>query len=372
MSEEKVGSITQDELLAELHRRGYDDVTERQIADWRRRELLPPFDVKGGGRGRSRGRERSSWSNGKLVFNQALWVRELLQIYGNVESIRLPLFLLGYPIPLRYVREVLGGPLNEIAEGIAEALGDTDRVGGEIEDLVEETAYQNVEELRRAGAGGLMMPQHSLEAFLNVFVNEEYDLNDGAFELGVEEMEIYERAMHERCAAALTAEGLGGADLSRQGDSPMTFFDRAPFIKRYFSLHQLKLAVDECTEDDLRAVRRDLYFMREMGLVIRKVIATLASEMPEECKPKRADTIRSVLSVGGLLVLADLSLRRNGFGQAIDHFLPVALKELREGYTEEVERELVEASKVIPEFVETFFPKMVNFIIQEAQVGHRQ
>ncbi|MDT7779447.1 MAG: hypothetical protein QOC99_1959 [Acidobacteriota bacterium] len=49
MSEEKVGSLTQDELLAELHRRGYDDVTERQIADWRRKELLPPFDVIGGG-----------------------------------------------------------------------------------------------------------------------------------------------------------------------------------------------------------------------------------------------------------------------------------------------------------------------------------
>ncbi len=102
------------------------------------------------------------------------------------------------------------------------------------------------------------------------------------------------------------------------------------------------------------------------------MIATLTSELPEEYKPKRADTIRSVLSVGGLLVLADLSLRRNGFGQTIDYFLPVALKELREGYTEEVERELVEASKVIPQFVETFFPKMVNFIIQEAQVGHRQ
>jgi hypothetical protein len=49
MTDEKVGSLTQDELLAELHRRGYDDVTERQIADWRRKELLPPFDVIGGG-----------------------------------------------------------------------------------------------------------------------------------------------------------------------------------------------------------------------------------------------------------------------------------------------------------------------------------
>src|SRR5215213_623041 len=372
MSEEKVGSLTQDELLAELHRHGYDDVTERQIADWRRRELLAPFDVKGGGRGRSRGRERSAWSDGKLVFNQALWVRELLQIYGSVESVRLPLFVLGYPVPLRHVREVLGGPLNEIAEGIAGAIEDRARAGGEIEDLVEEAASHNVEEMRRAGAEALLIPQHSLEAFLNVFMNEEYDLDDGAFELGAEELEAYESAMQERCEAALAAEGLGDVDLARQGRSLTSFFDRAPFIKRYLSLHQLRLAVNECTDDDLRAVRRDLCFMREMALMIRKVITLLTSEVPAEYRPERAGTLRSVLCVGGLLVLADLSLRRNGFGHAIDYLLPAALKELREGLTEEVERQLVEVSKFIPDIIETSTAMMMNIFTREAQSGQRQ
>jgi hypothetical protein len=258
MSDERVGSLTQDELLTKLHRHGYDDITERQIADWRRRELLPPFDITGGGRGRRRGRERSSWSNGKLIFNQTLWVRELLQIYGSVESVRLPLFVLGYPIPLRHMREILGGPLNEIAESIAESIENQARASGEIEDLIEEMASCNVEEMRRAGAEALLIPQHSLEAFLNVFVNQGYDLADGAFELGVEELKAYEDAMQQRCADVLAAGGLGDVDLARQDSSLMSFFDRAPFIKQYFSLHQIKLAVDECTDDDLRAVQRDM------------------------------------------------------------------------------------------------------------------
>lgn len=41
MSDKRIGSLTQDGLVAEMHRRGYDDVTERQVADWRRKELLP-------------------------------------------------------------------------------------------------------------------------------------------------------------------------------------------------------------------------------------------------------------------------------------------------------------------------------------------
>jgi hypothetical protein len=372
MSDEKVGSLTQDELLAELHRRGYDDVTERQIAEWRRRELLPPFDVKGGGRGRSRGRARSLWSDGKLVFDQTLKVRELLQIYGNVESVRLPLFVLGYSVPLRHVRAVLGEPLNELAQGIAEAVENEARAGGEIEDLIEEAASHNVEELRCAGAEVLLIPQHSLEAFLNVFVNEEYDLDDGAFELGAEELEAYESAMLERCSAALAAEGLGDIALARQDSSLLSFFDRAPFIKKYLSVHQLKLAIDECTDEDLLAIQRDLSYLREMALLAHRIIMTLTSQMPKEYRLAMADILRPVLSIGGLLVLADLSLRRYGFGPAIDYFLPAALQEFREGITDEVERELVEASKLIPEAMETYGPVLLNLFIQESQTGQGQ
>jgi hypothetical protein len=284
-----------------------------------------------------------------------------------VERVRLPLWVLGYPVPLRHVRGVLGEPLKEIAAGIAEAIENKARASGEIEDLIEEAAYQNVEEMRRAGAEALLMPQHTLEAFLNVFFNQGYDLTDGAFELGAEELKEYESVMRQRCADALAAEGLGDADLARQDSSLMDFFDRAPFIKQYFSLHQLKLAVDECTDDDLRAVQRDLCFLRGMALVVRKIITIITSEIPAEYKPARADILRPILSVCGLLVLTDLSLRRNGFAQAIDNLLPVALREFQQGFTQEMERELVEVSKVIPDAIETYGPMVMNFLIREVQ-----
>jgi hypothetical protein len=280
--------------------------------------------------------------------------------------------VLGCPVPLNLVREALGEPLNEIAASIADAIENEARATGEIEDLIEEAAYQNVEKMRRAGAEALMMPQHSLEAFLNVFMNQGYDLTDGAFELGAEELKEYENAMRQRYAAALAVEGLSDVYLARQDSSLTSFFDRAPFIKQYFSIHQLKLAVDECTDDDLRAVQRDLYFLREMALLARKIITILTSEIPAEYKPVRADILRPILGVGGLLVLADLSLRRNGFAQAIDYLLPVALQEFQQGFTEEMERELAKVSKAVPDAIETYGPMIVNLFVQELQSGQRE
>lgn len=371
MRDGKIGTLTQDDLVAELQRRGYNDVTVRQVANWRRKELLPAFDVIGHGRGQRRGRSRSSWSNGEAVLNQVLWVRELLQIYGSIESIRLPLWVLGYPIPFERVREALGGPLNQIVDDFTDAIENESRASGEIEDIIEGATYNQVEEMRRAGAEMLLMPQHSLEALLNVFMNQGYDLTDGAFELGVEELKEYESAMRQR-HAALAAEGLSGAYLIRQDGGLGSLFDRAPFIKQYFSLHQLKLAVDECADGDLRAIQRDLYLLREMALLVRNIITIFTREIPAEYKPEEADILRPILSAGKLLILADLSLRRNGFAQVIDCYLPEVLREFQKWFTEEVERELVEVSKIVPDVIETYVPIIVNNLIQELQGGRRE
>jgi DNA-binding transcriptional MerR regulator len=369
MGEERRREMTQAELLTEMHKLGCNNVTERQLADWRRKDLLPPFDVMGGGQGQGRGRERSSWTNGESVLDQALWVRELMQIYRSMESVRLPLWVLGYPVPLKRVREALGGPLNEIANDIADAIENEARASGEIEDMIEEVTFYHVEEMRREGAKALPLPQHSLEAFINIFLNQDYDLTDGAFELGIEELREYEAALRQRQDAALAAEGFGDADPARQDDSLLKFIERAPFIKQYFSLHQLKQAVDECTDGDLRAVQRDLSYLRGMALLLCKIITILTREIPAEYHPSRADNLQPILSAAGLVILADLSLRRHGFAREIDYFLPEALRRFQQQFTEEMERELVEASKQIPEIIETCIPIIVNTFLQESQAG---
>lgn len=56
---------------------------------------------------------------------------------------------------------------------------------------------------------------------------------------------------------------------------------------------------------------------------------------------------------------------------AIDYLLPMMLREFREKLTEEVERELIEASKLIPEAIETYGPMVVNLFVREVQPSAR-
>ncbi len=95
MQQNESKTLTQDELVAELHDLGFSGVTARRVAAWRKHDLLPPFDRIGGGRGRSRGRESSAW-----MLGEAASVHELLKIYKGFDDLYLPLLMLGYRVPL--------------------------------------------------------------------------------------------------------------------------------------------------------------------------------------------------------------------------------------------------------------------------------
>src|SRR5215475_4889851 len=99
---EKTG-LLQEELLQELHRRGYVDVKLRQIIDWRFRGVLPAFDFQGAGRGRSSGRLPSQWSNPHTIIEHAVWITELLNLYGSYKQVYVPLWLLGYQIEPHHI-----------------------------------------------------------------------------------------------------------------------------------------------------------------------------------------------------------------------------------------------------------------------------
>src|ERR1043165_4824664 len=104
MEENESNIFTQDEVVAGLHKRGYTNVNKRWVALLRTNELLPPFDVMGRGRGKSRGRESSAWSNGEAVMEQAVQVCDLFKIYKHLDDLHLPLWMLGYDVPLKRAR----------------------------------------------------------------------------------------------------------------------------------------------------------------------------------------------------------------------------------------------------------------------------
>lgn len=91
--------ITTAHLVEEMSRRGRP-VTARRLVDWRRRELLPPLVVRGAGRGRG---VRYAWPSAR-VLDQAEAVDELISGLRRVSRIYLPLWLLGFDVPVRRVR----------------------------------------------------------------------------------------------------------------------------------------------------------------------------------------------------------------------------------------------------------------------------
>jgi hypothetical protein len=155
MERNKSEFLTQDGLVAELHKLGYSDVTKRRVASWRANDLLPSFYMIGGGRGQRRGRESSAWAHREEVVNQAAWVYELLKIYKGVEDIHLPLWMLGFRIPLARVREALSRPLNSMVHSIETEIGNK----GELEDAIGQAAYEFTKDMQRANVALLQVPR---------------------------------------------------------------------------------------------------------------------------------------------------------------------------------------------------------------------
>lgn len=194
MDQRRKEAITQEELVVELCNLGCAEVSKRTLTDWRENDVLPPFDLIGAGRGKGRGRECSSWCNDRLVVNQALWVRKLLKTYGSFESCHLPLWMLGYPVPLSRVRETLSKPLREMTHAIQSEA----RLAGSIEDIIDDAAFKYCKDMKRLKSDAMEAPKETVEAFINILFNQDYDLNDAPFQQGIEGSLEWQRRFQSR------------------------------------------------------------------------------------------------------------------------------------------------------------------------------
>jgi hypothetical protein len=350
--------LTQDELVARLHELGYADVTTRRIASWRANDLLPQFDIIGGGRGRCRGRESSAWSDGAEVLNQAIQVYELLKMYKSFDDLYLPLWMLGYPVPLWRVREALSYPLDSTVHAIEVELSDRDDLG--LEDVIDDVAADFSRDLERTNLKLFQVPQVSLAAFTNIIMNGDYNTNDAPFEDGVEALERWDQETGQKLAQIVGTENLTITPANKPLDTIWTVFTHAPFINRHFSLQRLKEAVDECTDEDLMAVWRDLSFVREIVLLVKRLVMLLKPYIPAEWQLQPEKDFSTVLRAGKLLVWLDLSLRRSGYGPVIDHALPLVSGECQQRFNEdEIRQELA----VFGPQITTAIEEMINLLV---------
>ncbi len=370
MQDNKTNTLTQDALVAELHKKGYVNVTVRRIATWRRHDLLPPFNGIGSGRGQRKGRECNSWSDGHLVINQAMWICQLLQTYKGFGDLHLPLWLLGYPVPLKRIRQSLSEPLDEMTEAVKAEAGSS----GELEDAIGDAAYDYVKKIGHTGAQMLQIPQDSIEALINVFFNREYDLSDAPFEDGAKALQEHGCKIREKQSVLLAAKGIEVSSLPQRGEME-DFFINAPIIKEYFSLYQLKQAVDESTDGDFQAIERDIDVLREMVLWLHKMFVILTREMESDFDVSPAIILPPIFDFGKLIIWADLSLRHHGFSEVIDRSLREALVHIREEFNEKLERELIEASHTFALAVNTTCEVMVETFspaVDDAQRVHQE
>jgi hypothetical protein len=366
--------LTQNELVSVLQEKGFGEINARQLADWRKRELLPAFDLIGGGRGKGQGRAENGWLNRRAVVRQAIRILRLRKLYPSLDDLYFPLWILGYPIPNDRVREALSEPLDFMLEDLEEIvaqfqdhlirLGET-RTEGIIEDIINDAVYPPLTESaanadtetrkgiieNNAKVAEYTVPPESIEAGMNIFLNPDYRLEGVEFE---DALSVF-NAWQENSKRARRSR-LHQAETLDTGDDQSSFgfiFSYAPFFKENLSLTRLAETTAECSDENLEEVQRDMRIVTEIATAFGEMIMTLAQDLPQEFKPPSFEAFLPMLfSTAKLAAWTDISLRDKGFGEIINHLrreLPVVI---RRDLTQEKKREIAELSPQFAAMVE--------------------
>jgi hypothetical protein len=353
--------ITQKQLIDELYKRGLVDINERRIVDWRQKGLLPSFDVTGGSNGKSHGRRCSSWSDGEFIITQALWIRWLLSIYGDSRRIYLPLMLIGGSVRLSDIRSALTEPLQNSIDSINAEV----EAQGDLEDAIGDSAFDFIRKSRKSDTGSLQLPQETLEAFMNVLLNGDYNLEDVPFEEGVQGFQNWRQEFHQTLVSNLSnVSATNSTPAKGQTDGLDFLFSNASFFKEYLSVPALKTAVDECSDDDMLVVIRDIHRLQKVALSISSMLGLLMKDMPEDFRRSWPRILPAIFKLGTWIVLADLSLRRNGFSQIIDQFLDQFMSNLIKELNEKLKIEVSNASQLFAAAFEAITQEVIKLLTE--------
>ncbi|MBX3292256.1 MAG: hypothetical protein KF881_05100 [Acidobacteria bacterium] len=351
--------LTQKALISKLHRLGYRDIKERRINDWKSKGLLPHFDRRGVGLGKSKGRSESAWTDGRAIVERAVWVYRLLEIYGYSESVYLPLWMLGHDVHHELVRTALLEPLEGVATMFeVEAVGKLERVepyerkDGIIEDYIGDISHDWIKKEKFVDLLGV--PQEVVEATMNIFFNPDYDLEDLGFEDGNKQLAVWKDRVNNEIVPVLTR----GFDENPESvvepirpDGLDILFSQPGFFQKYLSVDALQRVVAEASDEDFRNVQGDLCVVRTAVEPLGDMIVTLMKHAKVERLPTLSDVLPQILQAATLFVMADISLRRHGHGPLIDHVKAEAAKKFHEDMSQVTEQALAEVG---PEFANAF------------------
>jgi hypothetical protein len=352
--------LTQNKLVNLLQESGSDAVSVRLISEWRRRELLPAFDVIGSGRGKSKGREESGWKNPQVIINQTLWILRLRNLYRTLDELYFPLWALGYPIPINRVRQTLSEPLEFMVEDFKELANqlkpflepDTRRTDSLIEDIISDTVSTSPFVENLFPFNKVEMPVEALEAGMNIFFNPDYRLNDIGFRYGVADYNKWKKKVRKLEEELQLPEKTEQSVSAKKEDSLDLIFKYAPFIKEHFSLHRLHELMEGCTDQDLAKVRYDMVILAQTTTTLWEVLQILMKDVREDFKPPVDALLPTLFSFGKLIVWLDISLRQTGYADFIDSLRVKIPAVVREELTEEKKQQMAEISPQLAEALE--------------------
>lgn len=337
MQIKRAETMTQEELAEDLHLLGYQEISITRIAAWRKRGLLPAFTNSGAGQGRGPGREKAYWSSPGEVLKQAEAIVQLLKHFQRLEELYVPLWQLGYSVPLGAVRSALLQPLLQAMQDLEVREADLG-----IEDMIDNAVW-DISMIMHGKFPLFDVPDDSMSAALNVLANTGYNFNDQPYEDGVTRLKEWEHSFVDRFQKLL---GDGPPINPEVVGDDNNIFRNAPFINQYLSLPQLVAAVQTCTDEDLIRVQQDLQIGREILQLLKQLYDLLSPYLPESWRSLR-DELGVILDFGRIAIWVDLALRKQGFGSWLDQILPVLLTTLRESFNETVAKEIAAAAPEI-------------------------
>lgn len=215
---------------------------------------------------------------------------------------------MGYSIKPARIRRALSEPLEHLALGV-EGECTEDR---NIEDALDDAAYDYAAKLKREEYPTYNMPEEALALILNLWMNPQYDMTDlGAFKAWP--------LWQQHCNSIHANRSQMDNELkTSSGDSINSLVRHASLFKEYLSLPQIKWAVEESTDDDLHQVEGDMRALRKLWFMFSKL---LSAELPKNCRIPQDIAMRLVFGLGKVAHCVDLSLRKHGLGKEVDSVL---------------------------------------------------
>ena len=284
--------LTPDAVLLELKERGYE-LTARRLVDWRQKELLPPLVKRGRGHGKG---WVYAWEN-PMIVEQVIAVQELLRIHERTSWLYVPLWCLGFDVPLERVRSQLLARIERRQAFLTGGEKDPD----ELADRVSELALT---EVTRPGPrrGRSQESADVLEYWLNLLTGDTDYTPDS------ETLEEIATGLGRFSGR----DALVGMPVSTWRSSALDLDAVQQWTGQHAAIPRLEEAARNATEREWDAVHADWQALAHL-------IWTVGSFTDDDTWEQQFRVwLRMVAVLGPWVSVVDLSMRRQGQGKTWD------------------------------------------------------